>query len=336
MKEYIVTGATGYVGYVLVHKLIENGYQPVKILIRSKKSKSRFSHLPVEVALGDINDEQFLEREISPKSVVFHLARIVDIGNFKKQQIYETNVNGSLKIINACINNKAEKLIYTSSVSAIVPPKNNEKIVEPKHFELKKLSGHYAKSKAITTNYLLNKSQNGKLNAVVAYPSAIIGPYDYNVSNLGQVVISYLNKSLFAYTKGKYNFVDVRDVAAGLIKCYEEGKSGEGYLLTGQTVTLKEMFEILNEILNRPKLPLKLPLWFIKMVLPFVELFYTIKRKNPIFGRSSIRFLNQNSNFDNTKAKQELNFNPRPVAISFNDMINWFYENKPDLLKKHN
>lgn len=332
MKEYIVTGATGYIGFVLVNQLLKEGYSPIKILIRSKKSLARFDGLAINWAIGDINDEEFLTKEISPNAVVFHLAGIIDIGPFKRKQIYETNVLGSKKIVNACIKNKAQ-LIYTSSVSAILPGKKGSKIVEPLAFNHKRVVGHYAKTKAITTEYILEKARQGRLNAVVVYPSAVIGPYDYNISNLGQVVIDYINQKLPAYTKGKYNFVDVRDVVDGIIKAYELGISGEDYLLTGQTVDLKDMFLLLNKILNRPKLPIKLPLWLIKLTAPFAELHYIIRGKKPVISRTSIKILNQNANFDNSKAVKQLGYNPTPLYDSFNDMINWFYENKHDLIK---
>lgn len=332
-KEYIVTGATGYVGYVLVEKLIEKGYQPIKLLVRSQRSVDRFKDFPVTAVIGDLNDYAYLEKEITANSVVFHLAGLIDIGGFKKKEIYNTNVNATIKIAETCVKNNAEKLIYVSSVSAIEPAKNNEPIKEPSSFNPKKVVGDYAKTKAIATEYILNESRNGTLNAVVVYPSAVIGPHDHNISNIGQVVLGYMNNKFPAYTKGKYNFIDVRDVVDGLIKSYEIGKNGEDYVLTGDTVDLKEMFVILNHLLNRKKMPFYVPLPILYIALPFARLYYFLRRQKPIFSRTSLKILNQNSNFDCSKAKKDLNFNPLPVKTSFKDMIDWFYDNKKELLK---
>lgn len=332
MKKYIVTGATGYLGYVLVHHLVEQGYAPIKILIRSKKAFERFSHLPVTASYGDITDIDFLNKEITEKSVVFHLAGMIDISFSKRKQLYKVNVDGTKNIVEACIMNNVEKLIYCSSVAAIIPTKKGTSIKEPNTFNPKKVSGHYAKTKAITSEYILNKSKNGPLNACVVYPSAIIGPHDHHISNLGEVVLGYMNNKFPAYTSGMYNFVDVRDVADGLIKAYEKGKKGEDYILTGETIDLKEMFVILNEILKREKLPFKVPLWFLKGVSPLISLYYTLRRKKPIFTWTSLKILNQNSVFDNSKAVNELGFEPMTTKESFSDMILWFNENKKELL----
>lgn len=336
MKEYIVTGATGFVGHVLVTELVKRGYAPIKILIRSKKSLERFKGLPVTGAIGDILDQDFINKQISQNSVVFHLAGVVNIKSKRNHEVYDININGTKNIVNACIKNKAEKLIYISSTSVISQVKNGSIIKEPKEITYKGLIGHYAKSKAIATNYIFNKCKSENLNAVVVYPSAIIGPEDHCISSLGQVVLDYMNNKLLAYTKGKYNFVDVRDVVAGIISAYQYGKSGEDYILTGESLSIKQMLLILNNILNKEQLPLKLPLWFIKLVLPFAELHYLIRRKIPVFSRTSIRTLNQNSNFSNSKAKEELMFKPRPAKESFKDMIDWFIINKPELIKHKN
>lgn len=333
MKKYIVTGSTGYIGYVLVHKLIEKGYKPVKILIRNEKALKRFEHLDIEYALGDITDQDFLNEHITKDSVVFHLAGMIDIGGFNKDLIYKTNIGGTKNIVEACKINNAEKLIYVSSVSAIVPPKKGIEIKEPTFFNSKKVAGDYAKTKAVTSEYVLNESREGKLNAVVCYPSAVIGPYDYNVSSVGDVVLNYMNNNFKAYTKGMYNFVDVRDVCDALISCYEKGKSGHDYILSGETITLKEMFVILNKILEKDKFPVTIPLWFLKLIAPLIQLYYLARKETPILTRTSLKILNQNSVFDNSKSINNLDFNPRSAKESLTDMVNWFKENKDNLLR---
>lgn len=331
MKQFIITGATGYIGYVLVEKLLKKGYKPLKLLVRSQKSVDRFKDLDVEAVIGSLLDENYLSEHITTGSVVFHLAGVINITSFNKAEVYETNYTATKLIADVCIKNNAEKLIYVSSSSAISTNKKEKLIAEPTTpLEPNKVIGHYAKSKAMATNYILNKSKKGLLNATVAYPSAIIGPYDYFISSIGGVVLKYMNNKFPVYIKGKYNFVDVRDVADGLIKCYENGKNGQDYLLTGESVTLKEMFVILNEILKRDKMPIKIPLFLVYLILPFVSLYNLIFKKATVFTKTSLQILNLPSNFNNELAKKDLNFKPISAKQSFTDMINWFYNEKYD------
>ncbi|HOA79220.1 MAG TPA: NAD-dependent epimerase/dehydratase family protein [Bacilli bacterium] len=330
--EYIVTGATGFIGYVVVLELIKKGYAPVKIITRSEKNLYRFKDMPVTAAIGDVTDKEFVNAQITPGSAIFHLAGVVDIGSVKNKAVHETNVLGCENIVEACLRNKAKKLIYTSSVSVINPPKSGL-ISEPTTFDYKGLTGQYALSKTRATAYIMDKCKSEGLNAVVVYPTAVIGPYEYNISNIGQVVLDYINRRLNCYVKGAYDFVDVRDVAAAIVAAYEKGKSGEGYILNGERVDLNKLFAIMNKKINRTKMPLRLPLWFVKAALPLAELYYRVRGKKPVFSSCSIKTLQLNSRFDNAKAREELGFNPRPAAESICDMIDWFFENKKELIK---
>lgn len=332
MTKYIVTGATGYLGYVTVLELIKRGYAPVKIITRSAKNLARFADLPVEAGIGDITDSEFVNEQITPGSVVFHLAGVVDIGSAKNKEVHDTNVTGCKNIVDACLRNGAEKLIYTSSVAVIDPPKTGL-IKEPVTFTGDNLSSQYARSKTLATTYIIDKCATANLNAVVVYPSAVVGPYDYHISYLGQVVLDYINGKMNCYIKGAYDFVDVRDVAAAVVSAYEKGRSGEGYLLTGERITLDQMFAIMRDKLKRPRRPIRLPFGFVRTMLPLAELYYRIRGKKPVFSSCSLKTLRLNCNFDNSKARKELDFNPRPTAESLGDMIDWFLENKKELIK---
>lgn len=332
MKKYIVIGGGGYLGYVVVLELLKRRYHPIVVVVLPGEKVPQLKGLDVLIVYGNILDKKFLEELIVPNSVVFHLAGIVDIGSSKNNLIYEVNVLGAKNVIDTCISNRVEKLTYTSSVHTIVPSKKGQIMTEPTRFEINQLVGDYAKSKAMATTYLLEKTQTENLNGVVVYPSGIIGPYDFHLSHFGQVVMDYINHKLTAYLKGGYNFVDVRDVASGVVNAYEKGRSGEGYLLTGEYITLKQLFQYLNEKLKRYKMPTKIASWLIRIVMPFAELHYRIRKKKPIFSSYSLYTLNINSEFDYQKAKKELGFHPRPIKESIFDMVDWFFDNKKELI----
>ena len=55
-------------------------------------------------------------------------------------------------------------------------------------------------------------------------PPVFLGPFDYGHGHLTQMVEDYLNGRLKACVRGGYDFVDVRDVADGIIAAAEKGK----------------------------------------------------------------------------------------------------------------
>lgn len=331
MEQFIVTGATGHIGNVMVRKLCEQG-QNVKVLALPNEDLSPLENLKVDIVFGDVTDRDFVFKFIEKDAVVMHLAGIIDIGTTPEELVRNVNVNGTKNIVDACIENKAKKLLYLSTVHIIDPQKVGDILREPTEFDKNKVVGTYAKTKLEATKYIFGACKEKGLNATVLYPSGVLGPYDFKISELGQVILDYMNHKLIAYVKGGYNFVDVRDVADATINAVTMGRKGEGYIVSGTAMSLKEMLTVINKKLGRKKLPPKIALWFVRMFAGLSNLYYKMRHKKPVFSKYSLYTLNTNSNFSNEKAKSELKFNPRPVEESICDAVDWFIENKPEVV----
>ena len=223
--KVLVTGATGHIGNVLVRSLLKNGYD-VTAFVRNKEKLNALDGLSVSFAYGDVRDIESLKMAFKGIDVVFHLAGLIDIGNGNKKQMYEVNVNGTKNVVNACKEMNVKKLIYTSSVHAIPTKPKGEIITETKTFSPDLVKGTYSKTKAEATKYVL-EANSKDLEVIITHPSGVIGPYEYITSNLGQLIIDCAHRKMGAYLDGGYNFVDVRDVADGLVSTLEKGKAGE-------------------------------------------------------------------------------------------------------------
>lgn len=318
--KYLVTGATGHIGNVLVKKLYKLGHE-VYALVMNNDDISIIEPF-ASIIYGDITDKNRLFEIVKDYDVVFHLAGIVEIRLGRKKQLYKVNVEGTKNLLEVCQTNKIKRLVYTSSVHAVEEKKNNQLIEEPLVLDPKKVKGHYAKTKAIATDLILNQT-SPELETVVVYPSGIIGPYDYKLSNFGQVFTDYLLGRLTAYLKGGYNFVDVRDVADGIIQAADKGKDKEGYILSGHSIKIKELLDFIAEYTNRKKVKTKLAYWFILSMSYFAEFIFMLMRRRPLFTHYSISVLNSNHNFSNEKAKRDLGFKTRDIYTSIKDTIDF-------------
>lgn len=332
MGRYIVTGANGHIGNVVIRKLLERGHE-VTALVLPNEDVSPLSGLQVKLIYGDVTDRAFVMNLIEQDAVVLHFAGIIDIGTLPKEVIEKVNLGGTKNIVDACVANQAKKLIFLSTVHIIDPQKEGDVLVEPVEFSAEKVMGDYAKTKVKATEYILDACQNRGLNATILYPSGVLGPYDYKISELGQVILDYMNHKLTAYVKGGYNFVDVRDVADAVLNAVEKGRKGEGYIVSGRVMSLKELLTTVNRKLGRKKLPPKIALWFVMMFAGLSNFYYKVRNKKPVFSKFSLLTLNSNCNFSNAKAKTELDFEPMPIEKSVYDAIDWFIENKPEIVK---
>ncbi|MEG1752087.1 MAG: NAD-dependent epimerase/dehydratase family protein [Clostridia bacterium] len=330
--EYIVTGATGHIGNVVVGTLLKNG-ESVTALSLKNEDLTPLNGLDVKIVIGDVTDRNFVFKFIKPNCVVLHLAGIIDIGIIPYNLIYNVNVLGTKNIVDACIQNGAKKLIYLSTVHIIDPQKHGDILVETSTFNKNKIIGDYAKTKLEATEYIFDACKNKGLNATVLYPSGVIGPYDFKISEVGQVVLDHMNGKLLAYVKGGYNFVDVRDVATATVSAVKNGRCCEGYIVGGRPVTLLELLKTINKKLGKKHLPPKIAMWFVRLFAGITNTYYKLRGKKPIFSAYSLYTLNSNANFSNEKAKKELNYQPISFEKSIYDQIDWFIENKPELVK---
>ncbi|MFA0816514.1 MAG: NAD-dependent epimerase/dehydratase family protein [Anaerofustis sp.] len=289
------------------------------------ESLALFEGLNIEYVYGDITDYESIKSAVNGCDLIFHVAGLVDIGSSAKNKMIRINVKGTEHVIQACKECAAGRLVYVSSVHAIPGPPDNRLITESDHFSPSLVRGMYAKTKAAATSLVLRYAHQGG-DAVVVHPSGVIGPYEYKLSNMGQMIKDSSSGALKLYIDGAYNFVDVRDVAKGIRLAAEKGKTGGTYILSGETITVKELFDIVTASCGRPQIRHKFPRFLAVATAPLAEAYYKLLRKKPLFTSYSLLTLQTNSNFSNEKAKKELGFSPRPVRESVSDTIEWMMQ----------
>jgi len=126
MKMF-VTGSAGFIGSHLVEALLEAGHD-VKALVRYNSRGAighltHLTHLPdklrsrLTIVSGDVRDSEFIERHIQQDDTVFHLAALIGIPySYHAPRSYlQTNIEGTLNILEACRKKNARRLIVTST-----------------------------------------------------------------------------------------------------------------------------------------------------------------------------------------------------------------------------
>ena len=323
MSERIcaVTGGKGFVGYALVKELHSLG-DKIKLLLRS--DTPIFDGMNCEKIFGDLCNSDDLEKTFEGAEVVFHIAGLVDISGKKTDKLWMVNFEGTKNVVEACKKCGVKKLVYVSSVDAIPVPGETEEIVEISHFDPDLIEGDYGKTKAAASQYILD-SADESLDVFVVHPSTCIGPDDFNETSSVLSMIKLYNKGVFSFDFdfGATNFIDIRDVAKGMIAAAEKGRSGECYILSGHRLTLSEFMHTLSKIRNKkpPRITIKKD--YIEKILPSIENIFEMANIPPVLNEYSLRKLSENCNFSNEKARKELGFIPRPFEATLIDTIEW-------------
>ena len=321
---WLVTGATGHVGNVLVRKLLERG-EKVRALILPGESRESISGLRVEAVEGDVLNLDAVFESMRGVKGILHLAGVISIMPGPNPLVRKVNVEGTKNIIRAALE-RGKKLIYTSSIHAIQRVENGV-IDESVPYDMNNPYGAYARSKAEATLEVLNAAQAG-LDAVVTCPTGVIGPYDFRGSMMGAVIHDAAIAKPTLYVDGAYDFVDVRDVADGLIAAAENGKRGESYILSGQKISVRYLLETVREITGRSFFQMKIPFDLAKLAALFTPMYYQLANATPRFTPYSLEVLQSNSNISHAKATQELGYSPRSLYESIKDTVKWFLEKK--------
>jgi len=322
----LVTGATGCVGNVLTRELLRKG-KKVKALIRTTSDLSSLKDLEIEKVLGNILDKDSLIRAFKGADTVYHLAAIISIMPGNRALIRRVNLEGTRNVIDACIKCGVRRLVYTSSIHALKEPPLGTVIDEDMPFDINSHRGEYDRSKALASLAVIESTKAG-LDPVVVCPTGVMGPYDFRGSLITGTFIDFARNGVKMKIDGAYDFVDVRDVATGLIRAAEKGKTGEYYILSGQRITLDEIFSILEAITGNKGPKYRVPFWLAKTAGIFTPLYYKLANKTPRFTIYSINTLRSNSFISHEKASRELGYKPMTIKESIEDTFKWLRENK--------
>ncbi len=120
------------------------------------------------------------------------------------------------------------------------------------------MTGHYKRSKWLAEQEALAAARQG-LPVVIVNPTAPVGAHDVKPTPTGQTILDFLRGRMPAYVDTGLNIVDAADAAEGHWLACERGRTGERYILGGENLTLKQIFEILSRLSGLPAPRLRLP-----------------------------------------------------------------------------
>ena len=327
--RYIITGAAGHLASTILRILQNNPDCEAYCLLLPHEhpiiNDPKFKYFTGDIC--DIDSLRCLFENAAGKDVyVIHTAALITIAKQLPPKLYDINVGGVKNVVKLCEEYHVKRLVQVSSVHAITELPKGQVIREPQAFNPELVSGGYAKTKAEAAQYVLDETKHG-LNAVVVFPSGIIGPYDSGNNHMVQMIIGYLKGSLTACVKGGYDVVDVRDVAQGCLLAAHAGISGESYILSGRYVTLKTLLDTTGDIVGKRHIP-ALPIWLARIGVPFIRLHTKIHKQRPLYTAYSLETVMTNSNFSNEKAKKQLNYTVHELKDTLKDMIEWLRNQK--------
>ena len=318
----VVTGAAGLVGGNLVRALLARG-RPVRAFVH--RDRRALEGLGVETVEGDVREPDSLRRAFDGADVVYHAAATISLSMGEWPLLESVNVVGTRNVAEACLHCGVRRLVYFSSIHALVqepldvPVDESRPLVEVES----RRYPPYDRSKAAGEKEVRRGIQRG-LDAVVVYPTGMIGPYDFRPSYFGQVLLALGQGRLPALVAGGFDWVDVRDAVEGAMQAEQRAPAGARYLLSGHWASLRELASLAGEITGARIPRLVFPMWMARVGVPFGTHFTTLDGQHPLYTRVSLRALRSNRRISHRRATRDLGYHPRPLRETIEDALRWF------------
>jgi dihydroflavonol-4-reductase len=322
--KILVTGATGFVGQKLIDYLLEQGLD-IRVIARDPSKATMFPS-NIEVLKGDVTNLDSLIEATKDIDSVFHLAGVVGYSKDQRAEMDLVNVQGTQNVIDAMVKNKVRKILHFSSVVAIGSSFTPTPLNEESDFNIHRLNLGYFETKHEAEIRVKNAYDNGKFDAVIVNPSTIYGYGDATKGSRKFQILAAKGR-LLVYPPGGVNVVAVEDVCECTFRAWQKGRSGERYILAGENLTLKKLFEMIAEEagVSPPKIPLSKNL--LLTIGKASDLLEKINKKSPMNSENAWTSVLYHW-FDNSKAKRELQLNPKPAKFAIHNSIQWMRDNK--------
>jgi dihydroflavonol-4-reductase len=309
--QVVVTGASGHVGSVLVRALLSDGHSVTALFNSDRRS---LAGLSLEARAVNIEDGSAVSSAIAGAEVVFHAAARVSLLATEDAATTRVNVEGTRNVVAACLEHGVRRLVHFSTIHAL---DERGELLRPGE------GLSYERSKVEAERLVLDEVQRG-LDAVVVSPCAVIGPFDFKPSYIGQVLQLQDRGLLLATVAGGQSWVDVRDVAKAAIAAAERGKTGSRYVISGHWRNIRELAEIASQAAGMRAPLFTLPKALLTRVAPLAERACLALGLPALLTQASMDALETSPRPMPRTAEQELGHLPRPLPETLADTMAWF------------
>ena len=330
MKPILVTGATGFIGWHVARQLLERG-QRVRALVRdpagSAKALAELEGIDtgLEIARGDLRDENSLRSAVQGCGVVYHVAADYRLWARRPEEMYRSNVDGTRNLLAASRKAGVERCVYTSTVGCI-GMRSGELGSEDAPAGLEEMQGPYKRSKFLAEKIALEFAGEG-YPVIIVNPTAPVGDHDFRPTPTGKIVVDFLRGAMPAYLDTGLNVVYVGDVAAGHLLACERGRTGERYILGGENLTLQQIFERLEALTGMPAPKLRIPYAVAYAAGMASTGWAAVTGKEPRAPLDGVRMARKKMWVRHDKAARELGYSSRPAVEALRRAAEWFQAN---------
>ena len=309
MRSAFVTGGSGFIGGVLIRRLVRDGWS-VKALARSDPSADRVRAAGAEAVMGDLFDVEAMHGGASGCEYAFHAAATtVEWG--PREEYVRGNVDGTRIALEACRAAGVRRFVHVGTEAALLAgqPLVNVDETAPLRPDSK---AHYPATKAIAEQAVLDANGDG-LETVVVRPRLVWGPDDETILPIAKKMVE---DGRFAWIGGgrhRTSTTHQDNAIEGLVLAAERGKPGNAYFVTdGDPVVFRDFFTELLATAGVEAPKRNIPAGLAKALAATSETLWTRLRMGgtPPLTRIQVWLSALECTIDISKARRDLGYEP--------------------------
>jgi dihydroflavonol-4-reductase len=322
----LVTGATGFVGSHVARLLAERG-DDVRLGVEERSPDVAIADLDCRRVKLDVRDRRSVRRAVRGVSRVFHCAGVTSVRPEDAERVFDVNVRGTRTVMEECLREGVERVVYTSSAAALGPATDGKAATEKQPFTAGRLGIPYMNSVHEAEAQAIELVAEG-LPLVCVNPSMCLGAGDHLLSST-RLVRSFLLGRIPVYTDGAVGIVDVRDVAAGHLLAEMGGKVGERYVLSGRNFTFERLFADLGRLSGVPT-PVRIP----PRAAAAAAAVLGVRGRTWPLTTAEVRAAGHSWTYRSTKAQRALGWRARPHEETLEATVAWHLEREHERIAR--
>ncbi|WP_439133536.1 NAD-dependent epimerase/dehydratase family protein [Pseudomaricurvus sp.] len=327
-KPVLVTGASGFMGSHIARKLVEQG-RKVRVLLRKTSNTEAVKDLPVEIFYGDVLDSESMRPAMEGCGTVFYSVVDPRFWLTDPAPIYRNNVEGLVNAMEVALSVGIERFIFTSSMGTLGFNPDGP-VTEDIEFNWRDKASPYILARLEAEVQLLKYAKEKGLPGIALCVANTYGPQDYQPTPHGGALWEVASGKMKAALDASAPSVDIRDAADAALLAEVHGTVGERYIIANEYISNRDFYGVATaEYGTQPPrfIPLKLAYgiaWVTERV------FKLMGRKDYLVSTDAVYLSNAFKEMDNSKARRELHWNPRPVAETVKDALAWYAQRERD------